>query len=268
MPEIDDEFAKDNGFDTLDEYKADIKAKITERKNREADAAVEEQIINALIEKLEADIPEAMFKNEAENMLRDYDNRLRMQGLDIGTYMKYTGLTLDQMRDQFKPQAERQVKTRLALEKIAELEKLDATAEEIAAEYEDMSKMYSMEIDKIKEVVDDKGVAADLKVKKAVELVKAEAKVVEKVAEKKSAAKKTTAKSTAKKADSAEKPAAKKTTAKTATKKADSAEKPAAKKTTAKTAAKKTDSAEKTEKPAAKKTTAKKAAKKDEGENA
>ena len=256
MPEIDDEFAKDNGFDTLDEYKDDIKARITDRKNREADAGVEEQIINALIEQLEADIPEAMFKSEAENMLRDYDNRLRMQGLDIGTYMKYTGMTLDQMREQFMPQAERQVKTRLALEKIAELEKLDASAEEIAAEYEEMSKMYSMEIEKIKEVVDDKGVAADLKVKKAVELVKAAAKVV---AEKKTAAKKPAAKKTAAKAETAEKkPAAKKTAAKAET----AEKKPAAKKTAAKA-----ETAEK--KPAAKKTTTtKKAAKKDEGENA
>ena len=77
--------------------------------------------------------------------------------------MKYTGMTLDQMREQFRPQAERQVKTRLALEKIAELEKLEASAEEIASEYEDMSKAYSMEVEKIKEIVDEKGVAADLK---------------------------------------------------------------------------------------------------------
>lgn len=232
MPEVDDEFAKDNGFDTLDEYKADIKARINERKEKEAEAGVEEQIINALIEKLEADIPDAMFKTEAENMLRDYDNRLRMQGLDIGTYMKYTGLTLDGLRDQFRPQAERQVKTRLALEKIAELEKLEPTAEEIAAEYEDMSKMYSMEVEKIKEIVDEKGVGADLKVKKAVELVKAEAKVSEKTEKK---AKKPAAKKTTKKAeDGEEKPAAKK--ACKTTKKTDGEEKPAAKKTTKKAA--------------------------------
>lgn len=243
MPEVDDEFAKDNGFDTLDEYKADIKAKINERKEKEADAGVEEQIINALIEKLEADIPDAMFKSEAENMLRDYDYRLRMQGLDIGTYMKYTGMTLDQMRDQFRPQAERQVKTRLALEKIAQLEGLEVTAEEIAAEYEDMSKMYSMDVEKVKEIVNEKGVGADLKVKKAVELVKSAAKVTEK-AEKKSAAKKTTAK---------------KTTAKKAADENEGEEKPAKK--TAKTV-KKTDGEEK---PASK---TKKAAENKEGENA
>jgi trigger factor len=243
-PELDDEFAKDNGFDTLDEYKADVKAKITSRKEREADAKVEEQIINALIEKLEADIPAPMFDAETENMLRDYDNRLRMQGLDLNTYIKYTGFTLDSLRDQFRPQAERQVKTRLALEKIAELEKLEATAEEIAKEYEDMSKAYSMEVEKIKELVDEKSVGADLKVKKAVDLVKANAKA----AAKKTAAKKPAAEKKAEGEEAAEekKPAAKKTTTKkTTAKKAEGEEtaekKPAAKKTTTtkKTAAKK-----------------------------
>ncbi len=261
MPEVDDEFAKDNGFDTLAEYKADIKSKITERKNREAEAGVEEQIINALIEKLEADIPEAMFDTEAENMLRDYDNRLRMQGLDIGTYMKYTNLTLDQMRAQFRPQAERQVKTRLALEKIAEIEKIEVTEEEITAEYEDMSKTYSMDVEKIKGLVDENGIAADLKVKKAVELVKAAAKV-----QAKTAAKKSTAKADGEKTAPA-KTAAKKTTTAKKTETQEKAEKaPAKKATTAtkSTAAKKTTSAEK---PAAKSTT-KKAAKKTDGEKA
>ncbi len=244
-PALDDEFAKDNGFDTLDEYKADVKAKIEERKNREADASVEEQIINDLIEKLEGDIPAPMFDAEVENILRDFDGRIRMQGLDLKTYLQYTGLTLDSLREQMRPQAERQVKTRLALEKIAELEKIEVTEDEINAEYDNMSKAYSMEIEKIKEIVTDKGVAADLKVKKAVDFVKENAKVTEaaeEAAEKKPAAKKTTTKKA--EADSAEKPAAKKSTAtKTTT---------AAKKTTAKKAD--ADTAEK--KPAAKKSTA------------
>ncbi len=237
-PALDDEFAKDNGFDTLDEYKADVKAKIEERKTREEDASVEEQIINALIEKLEGDIPAPMFDAEVENVLRDFDGRIRMQGLDLNTYLKYTGMTLDMLREQMRPQAERQVKTRLALEKIAELEKLEVTEEEINAEYENMSKAYSMDVEKIKEIVTDKGVAADLKVKKAVDFVKANAKVTEtaeEAAEKKPAAKKSTTTkktTTAKKADDAEKPAAKKTsTAKKAD--AEAAEKkPAAKKST------------------------------------
>ncbi len=244
MPELDDEFAKDNGFDTLDEYKADIKAKITARKEKEADAGVEEQLINALIEKLEADIPEPMFAQEAENMLRDYDNRLRMQGLDLSTYFKYTGMTLESMREQFKPQAERQVKTRLALEKIAELEKIEATKEEIDKEYDDMSKAYSMEIDKIKELVDEKAVGADIKVKKAVDFVKEKAKIVAQKEEKSAPKRAPAKKATAKKADDTsneEKSTPKKAPAKkTATKKAEGAEgeeKTAAKKAPAKKAA-------------------------------
>ena len=253
-PALDDEFAKDNGFDTLDEYKADVKAKIEERKNREEDASVEEQIINTLIEKLEGDIPAPMFDAEVENVLRDFDGRIRMQGLDLNTYLKYTGMTLDSLREQMRPQAERQVKTRLALEKIAELEKIEVTEDEINAEFENMSKAYSMEIEKIKEIVTDNGVAADLKVKKAVDFVKENAKVTE-TAEEAPAAKKTTAKktTTAKKADAdkEEKPAAKKaTTAKktTTAKKADADKeaKPAAKKTT--TAKKATTTAKKTTK--------------------
>lgn len=230
-PDVDDEFAKDNGFDTLDEYKADVKAKIEDRKTKSADAGVEEQIIDTLISKLEGEIPEVMFANETENFVRDYDNRLRMQGLDLSTYFKYTGLDLDSLRKQLRPQAERQVKTRLALEKIAELENITVSDEEIEKEYEDMAKAYSMEVEKIKEIVDAKGVGADLKVKKAIDLVKGAAEVSAKAEApaKKPAAKKTAAKKKAETAEATEgeekapakKPAAKKTTTK---KKAETAE--------------------------------------------
>ncbi|MBE6714282.1 MAG: trigger factor, partial [Ruminococcaceae bacterium] len=108
LPELDDEFARDvSDFDTLDEYKADIKAKITKRKEDDADRAVEDQLIDAIIEKLEADIPEAMFEAETENFVRDYDTRLRMQGLDLKTYFQYTGMDLDALRTQMRPQAEK-----------------------------------------------------------------------------------------------------------------------------------------------------------------
>ncbi|MBQ7093818.1 MAG: trigger factor, partial [Clostridia bacterium] len=130
MPVMDDEFAKDvSEFDTLDEYKADIKAKLEEDHKKHSDAHVDENIMKLLIEKLEADIPECMFENETENFVRDFDNKLRMQGLDLATYFKYTGLTLETLRTQMRPDAERQVKVRLALEKIASLEKLEATEE-------------------------------------------------------------------------------------------------------------------------------------------
>ena len=178
LPALDDEFAKDvSEFDTLDEYKADVKAKIQARNEKAAENSVEEQIINGLVDNLEAEIPEVMFENEAENFVRDYDSRLRMQGLDLNTYCKYTGQTLDSLREQFKPMAERQVKTRLALEKIVELENIVASDEEAEAEYENLAKAYNMPADEVKKYVDVDAVKADLCVKKAVDFVKENAKV-------------------------------------------------------------------------------------------
>ena len=180
LPELDDEFVRDvSEFDTLDEYKADIKAKLEEKNAKMADNAVEDQILEALMNKLEADIPEAMFETETENFVRDYDNRLRMQGLDLATYFKYTGMNLDMMRQQLRPQAEKQVKTRLALEKIAELENIVVSDEEIEAEYSRIAEAYGMEIEKVKETVDADSIAADMKVKKAVDLVKEKAVVTD-----------------------------------------------------------------------------------------
>ena len=184
LPALDDDFAKDvSEFDTFDEYKADVKAKITDRHVNAADAEVEEKLIDELIDNLEADIPEAMFVNETENQLRDYDNRLRMQGLDLGTYLKYTGLDLDKMREQFRPRAERQVKTRLALEKIAELENLTVTDEDTEAEIKKIADMYDLETDKVKEQVSPDMLAEDIKVGKAVDIVKANAVITDKAPE-------------------------------------------------------------------------------------
>ena len=184
LPALDDEFAKDvSEFDTFAEYKADVKAKIQDRYNKQADGEVEEQLINALIEKLKAEIPEPMYVAETENFVRDFDGRLRMQGLDLKTYFKYTGLDLDALRKQMRPQAERQVKTRLALEKIVELEGIKPTDEEIAAEYDRIAKAYNMELDKVKEMVDEAAIAEDVAVKKAVDLVKEKAVVTDKAYE-------------------------------------------------------------------------------------
>ena len=178
LPELDDEFAKDvSEFDTIDEYKADIKAKLEKKNEKAADNSVEEQIINALIENLEAEIPAAMFESEAENFVRDYDSRLRMQGLDLQTYCKYTGQTLETLREQFKPMAERQVKTRLALEKIVELEAIDVTEEEIEAEFENLATAYGMKAEEVKKYVEADAVKADLCVKKAVDFVKENADI-------------------------------------------------------------------------------------------
>ena len=180
LPALDDEFAKDMGFDDLAAYKADVKAKIEARNEKSAENKVEEQLINSLVENLEAEIPAPMFEAETENFVRDYDSRLRMQGLDLNTFMKYTGQTLEGLREQFKPMAERQVKTRLALEKIVELENISASDEEVEAEYENLAKAYGMQADDVKNYVDADAVKADLCVKKAVDFVKENANVTTK----------------------------------------------------------------------------------------
>ena len=178
LPALDDDFAKDvSEFDTFDEYKADLKAKIEKRHETTADSDVDEQLSVALMEKLEADIPECMFETETENFVRDYDNRLRMQGLDLKTYFQYTGMTLETLREQMRPQAERQVKLRLALEKIAALEALEATEEEINGEYENIANSYNVPVDQVKASIDAAAIAEDMKVKKAMDLVKETAKI-------------------------------------------------------------------------------------------
>ncbi len=181
LPELDDDFAKDvSEFDTLDEYRADVKAKIQKRHDSMADSQIEEALINALMEKLEAEIPEAMFIAETENFVRDYDNRLRMQGLDLQTYFKYTGLDLDKLREQLRPQAEKQVKARLCLETVATLENVEVTEDELNAEFSSIAEAYNMEADKVRELVDAQMVSADIKVKKAMQIVKDAAVITEK----------------------------------------------------------------------------------------
>lgn len=176
LPVADDEFAKDvSEFDTLAEYKADVKAKMVERNEKAADNAVEEQLIDALIGKMEGDIPDVMFAEETDNMLRDYENRMRMQGLDLATYFKYTGMTAESLKEQMRPQAEKQVRIRLILEKIAKLEKITVSAKEIEAEYKRIADSYGMPVEKVKELVDKAGITADMKVKAAIELVKEKA---------------------------------------------------------------------------------------------
>ncbi len=173
LPELDDDFAKDvSEFDTMNEYREDIKAKIAKRHEDEADRAFEDAILDTLIEKLKADIPEQMFVAETENFVRDYDNRLRMQGLDLKTYFQYTGMTLDTLREQLRPQAEKQVKLRLALETIAKKEKIKVSKTDIEEELKRIADAYQMEIDKVREMVPADSVAEDMKVKKAMDLVK------------------------------------------------------------------------------------------------
>ncbi|MBQ0010241.1 MAG: trigger factor [Ruminococcus sp.] len=184
LPELDDEFAKDvSEFDTLAEYKADIKAKMEENANKAADAKVDEQLMDALIEKLEGDIPEAMFENEVDSCLRDYENRMRYQGLDLKSFMQYTGQTMEQIRETFRPQAEKQVKSRLALETIAKLEALTASDEDVEAEYQKIADAYGMEIDKVKEAVPADSIREDVVVGKAADLVRENAVITEALSE-------------------------------------------------------------------------------------
>ena len=176
LPALDDDFAKDvSEFDTIDEYRADLKAKIAKRHEAEAEEKFESALMEALMEKLVAEIPEAMYVAETENFVRDYDNRLRMQGLDLKTYFQYTGMDLDTLRAQLRPQAEKQVKMRLALEKIAQLENITATEEDVTAELQRIADAYQMKIEDVRNAIPADSVAEDIKVKKAMDLVKEKA---------------------------------------------------------------------------------------------
>ena len=178
LPELDDEFVKDvSEFDTVDEYKASVKAKLAERAEKAEDGRVDEQLMKAICENIEGEIPEVMFENEAENCIRDYENRLRYQGMDLATFMKYTGQTMETLAQQFRPQAEQNVKTRLALEYIAKVENLDATEEDIETEFQKIAEAYGIELDKVKASIDSAAIAADVRVGKAALLVRDNANV-------------------------------------------------------------------------------------------
>jgi trigger factor len=176
IPELDDEFVADvSEFNTVDEYKADVRAKLEKREADRADNAAKDEIIDKLVEALDADIPAVMFDNEVENELQSYDTRLRSQGLSLEMYTQYTGMTVDQLKEQFRPGAERQVKLRLALEAIAAQENVEVTEDETNAEYEDIAKAYNMKVEEVKDRILAEDINADLKVKKAMELVEAAA---------------------------------------------------------------------------------------------
>ena len=202
---LDDEFVKDvSEFNTLDEYRADIKAKLQSDADKAEDAKVDSELTDKLIEGIKGDIPEAMYESELDAMVRDYETRLRYQGMDLETFMKYTGQTIDTMKAQFRPQAEKQVKTRLALEKIAKLENFEASDEEIDGEYKKIAEAYNIDVEKVKETIDKDAIAADLVVGKAAQLLRDSAVLTEKkedASAKKPAAKRTSAK---KKAESTE----------------------------------------------------------------
>jgi trigger factor len=244
LPELNDEFASDvSDFDTLAEYKEDVKKKLVERKTNEEKAKREDAVVKAVIEDSEMELPEAMVETQARQIVNDFAQRLQMQGMSMDQYLQYTGNTVDKMIEQVKPQAIERIQARLVLEEVAKAENITVSDEDFEEELKKMAEQYKMELDKLKELMSEseqKTMRSDLAVQKAADFLVENVKEVAK-------------KKVTKKADDAEEKPAKKTAAKKTTKKADDAEeKP--KKTATKKAAKKDDDAE--EKP--KKTTRKK----------
>ncbi len=185
LPELDDEFAKDvSEFDTLQELKDDIKSKAQTRKDDKSRSDLENSLVDSLIENMQGDIPAVMIDNRAHEMVHDFEHRLQSQGMNLETYMQYTGGTVADMQEGFKEQAERQVKVRLCLEKIAQTENIAVTEEDLAAEYEKMAEAYKIEVEKIRDMVPTKEISADLLVQKAIDFVRENAKVTEKPEEK------------------------------------------------------------------------------------
>ncbi|MBQ6569878.1 MAG: trigger factor [Clostridia bacterium] len=180
LPELDDDFAKDvSEFDTLEEYRNDIRAKIMEREEHEAEHEVENNLHHQLIDNLEANIPEAMFENKCDDLVRDMEARLNAQGLSMDVYMQYTNSNIESIRESMRPRAEESVKLRLALEKIAQLEGFEISDEELEAEYTKISEMVKRDIEEVKAAIDPNDLKGDLLTEKAVEFVKENAVITQ-----------------------------------------------------------------------------------------
>lgn len=182
LPELNDEFAGEvSDFETLAEYKEDIKAKLQDKKNREAATENENRVIDKIVEAASMEIPQAMIDSQTRNMLEDYARRLQSQGLNINDYMKYTGMTVEKLMEQMEPQAIRRIKTRLVLEKVVATENLEVTEEAFDRQVASMAASYKMEADKLIELLGDKEKAQlkeDLKIQEAVDFLVSEAKLV------------------------------------------------------------------------------------------
>ncbi len=180
LPELDDEFAAEvSEFDTLAEYKEDVKKNLTEKREKDAKNAKEDAVIDAIIEDAKMDIPEAMVETTQRQMIQEFAQNIQMQGLSIEQYFQFTGLTAEAMMEQVKPQAEKRIKSRLVLEAVVKAENIVATEEDFDNEIAKMAEMYKMEADKVKESIGEEGkkqLMEDLAVSKAVEFVVNEAK--------------------------------------------------------------------------------------------
>ncbi|MCC3375734.1 trigger factor [Cohnella sp. REN36] len=181
LPELDDEFAKDvSEFDTFEEYKQDLIAKLKERKEKDAEAARENAVIDKASESAEVEIPEAMIESEIENMLKDFESRLRMQGMTLDLYYQFSGQDEAALKAQMRVDAEKRVRNNLVLEAIAEAEKLEVSDADLDEELENLSKMYNRPAEELRTIFTSNGyidtLNADLKVRKAVKFIVAESK--------------------------------------------------------------------------------------------
>ena len=187
VPELHDEFAKDvSEFDTLAEYKEDVKKKLTEKKEKEARTAKENAAVDKAIENAQMDIPELMTKTECRQMMDDFSRRMQQQGLSMEQYFQFTGQSMDKMMEDMKPQALKRIQTRLVLEKVAEAENIQPSEEEITEEIQKMADAYKMEADKIREAIGESGLEQmkkDMAVQKAVTVIADAAVEVEKAAD-------------------------------------------------------------------------------------
>lgn len=173
MPELDDDMVKDSTeFDTVDEYKADVKKKLEEANEKHADSEVEDKIFDKVIENMTAEIPQVMFDNRVNEMIGELEQRLAPQGISLDLYMQYTGQTIDTVKKAYAEQAEKQVKLRLALEKIAKLENIEVTEDELKAEFDKLAEAYKLDVDQIKQFIHDDDLKKDIAVGKAVDLIK------------------------------------------------------------------------------------------------
>ena len=183
LPVLDDEFAKDvSEFDTLDELKEDIRKHKQEQTDKEDELDLENALVDQVVDGMKVEIPACMIDNRVDEMVRDFEYRLQQQGLKLELYLQYTNNTMEKFREGFREQAEKQVKIRLALGKIVELEKIEASDEELDAEIKRLAGMYQMEEDKIRAVIPVEEVKKDLAVNKAIDLIKSSAVVTEEAA--------------------------------------------------------------------------------------
>ncbi len=174
IPELDEDFVDDAGFDSVDAYKADVKAKLEEKKTSEAKSAKEEAAIAAVVEKATMDIPEAMIETQVNRMINDFAQQLSMQGLSLEQYFMFTGMTKEQFAEQTRPRAEKSIQSRLVLEAVAAAEGFTASDEELEAELKEMADAYKMEVAQIKELLpatEMDGLKKDICVKKAIDVI-------------------------------------------------------------------------------------------------